>query len=153
MSAKTMYTDEVSMMRLLSETDHELARAFKAGKYRKQTYGHNWQSVDLEEFVKKHVPDCVKPELVINRTPRSDGSVWVTIKFYYFNKDRSKAVVADFGGGYCRLVKIDSRGKETYLDINGNDCATEILPNGHRRSRTKSEREEISHFNIKKKEN
>ena len=79
------------------------------------------------------------------------ASIWVTVKFYYYNKDRTKAVVADFGGGYCRLVRISPEGDEHYLDIDGNDYEIEVKPNGRRRSRTRSEHEEISHFIIKKR--
>lgn len=53
-------------------------------------------------------------------------------KLYYYNANRTVAVIADVGRGYLRIKDMTRAGRRSYLDINGNDATWNVrLPVRH----------------------
>ena len=61
-------------------------------------------------------------------------------KLYYYNANRTVAVIADVGGGYLRIKDMTRAGRRSYLDINGNDANNYTDARGKRHGRNQSQR-------------
>ena len=105
------------------------------GHERKETFSHNWAKVDVNDFIAKWVPNA---EIT---TPNA--------KVYFTDKTTGWIVVADVGGGYCRLARQSSKtGRLVYYDINGKSVKWKKIASGERVHRSKAEQYELTHFYI-----
>ena len=102
-------------------------------------YKKNWQKVNINAFVKKFASGA-KGEI------SEDGR-----KIFYQSKHNNLRVVADVAGGYCRLEDTTKRGKERYLDINGNDARNYINSRGKKQGRNNVQFNAATHFKILKR--
>ena len=123
----------------LNEGMEELYDNIQKGKSRAQQHGENWETVDLDVVVNRIAPD--------SEPIRERG------KIYFYNKDRTMAVVADIGGGYLRVLDLtkDTKHKQ-YLDQYGHDAHNYIDGQGKTHGRSKAEYNRCTHYKIKKKE-
>ena len=138
MSDKERYSSMVTERKKASSEDKVLAKKILQGHIRKEMFGHNWQKVNLNDVVAKFAP----------------GSIPISFngKIEWHNPGSSIKVVADIGGGYCRLEKYPKTTTHTqYLDINGKDAFNYTTPDGKTKGRTHEEYLQRTHFLIKKK--
>ena len=116
-----------------------LDKLFERARNESSHFKENWQTVNINEFVKKFTPGA---KGIISKDGR---------KIIYKNKHNSLQIVTDVAGGYCRLQDTSKRGKERFLDINGNDARNYINDKGKKQGRTKSQFNEATHFRILKR--
>ena len=102
-------------------------------------YKKNWQKVNINAFVKKFASGA-KGEI------SEDGR-----KIFYQSKHNNLRVVADVAGGYCRLEDTTKRGKERFLDINGNDARNYINSRDKKQGRNNAQFNAATHFKILKR--
>lgn len=140
MTSKEMYSDNVAKQKAAAQADKRLAQKITEGKRRASDYKQNWQSVDINEIVAKFAP---------NATPSfspDNGN-----KVYYQTPGSPIRVVADLGGGYCRIEDWSAGGhKPQCLDINGNNGHNYKDKNGKTHGRSHAEYNQATHFRIKK---
>ena len=103
---------------------------FERARNESSHFKENWQTVNINEFVKKFTPGA---KGIISKDGR---------KIIYKNKHNSLQIVTDVAGGYCRLQDTSKRGKESFLYINDK---------GKKQGRTKSQFNEATHFGILKR--
>ena len=108
---------------------------------RKETsrYREKWQTVNINEFVKKYAPGA-KGKI------SEDGR-----KIIYKSKHSSLQVSTDVAGGYCRLEDTSIQGIGRFLDINGKDARNYINERGKKQGRSRSQFNEVTHFRILKR--
>ena len=133
--AKTEYRTNVWTQKQNAFFNSEIAKKITKGMERSAKYKNQWQSVNINDFVQKFTPD---PTISVDKG-----------KLTFLSKDGKIAIIADLGGTYCRLADMSS-GKPLYLDINGKDARNYTDANGKQHGRSKSERQEITHFRIQK---
>ena len=106
-----------------------------AGGYeRSQKYSNNWSDESLSKTVDKIAPDS-KP------VKTSSG------KEIYNNPKTGKQVVYDTDGNYFRIEDTTLTGKRVYTDINGNQIPNNKIVNGKQIGISKSEYNQLTHFN------
>ncbi len=137
MDDKSTYSNGVMERKQEAAEDQELARAIAAGEYRTREYGENWQWVNINDVIASIAPGS-RPEF-------RNG------KLYYFNAQRTIAVIADVGGGYLRIKDMTKVGRRSYLDINGNDASNYTDARGKRHGRNQSQYNAATHFRILKR--
>lgn len=104
---------------------------------RKEMYGFEWDTVDINDVVNVIAPGA---------TPVIDGG-----KIKYYNADGTMAVVADISG-YLRVEKLQTdTKKKQYLDQFGNDAHNVKDERGKIHGRSKSDFQKATHYIIKKK--
>ena len=133
--AKTEYRTNVWAQKQNAFFNSEIARKITKGMERSSKYKNHWQSVNLNEFVERFTPD---PIISVNKG-----------KLTFTSKDGKMAIIADLGGTYCKLADITGP-KPLYLDINGKDPRNYTDSKGKQHGRSKSDRQEITHFRIQK---
>ena len=138
MDAKSKYSNTVGVVKKLGLESQELTDILTKGKWRYEQYGGNWISVNINDVIERFAPGA-NPMI-------QEG------KIYFYNKDRTIAVVADVAGGYLRIEDFRKKTKHRqYLDLDGND-AHNVTENGKTRGRSKSEYQSATHYRIKKRE-
>ena len=106
-----------------------------AGGYeRSQKYSNNWSDESLSKTVDKIAPES-KP------VKTSSG------KEIYNNPKTGKQVVYDTDGNYFRIEDTTLTGKRVYTDINGNQIPNNKIVNGKQIGISKSEYNQLTHFN------
>ncbi|MBQ9726425.1 MAG: hypothetical protein IJV65_02850 [Kiritimatiellae bacterium] len=134
---KERYSKGVQERKQEALVDRKLREAIERGEQRREKYGDNWQSVDLTEFAAKFAPGA-EPEY-------HDG------KIYFQSPGSDLRIVADVGGGYCRLEDTSLKGKNRYLGIDGTPLPHNIVgPNGKQRGMPPEMRKALTHFTIRK---
>ncbi len=117
----------------------ELYENIERGKARAELYGKDWEKVDLNEVVERIAPDS---------EPVREGG-----KLYFYNSERTMAVVADIGGGYLRVQDLTRNTKHAqYLDQYGHDAHNYTDENGKQHGRSNAEFNRCTHYKIKKRE-
>lgn len=134
MDYKTAYSQSVSAAKQVSEAEEKLSRAISAGEYRKDVYGSNWASVDINEVVDRLAPGA--------------EPVQIGGKIVFNSNDGEISIVADIGGGYLRVLNPNSG---EYLDEYGNSVHNYTDENGKQHGRSHSDYLAHTHFRIKKK--
>lgn len=138
--SKHDYRVKVFLQKVKGFFSRGLDKIFERARKEAALYKSNWQKINLNTFVEKFAPGS-KGEI------SKDGR-----KIYYYNKQNSLRIVTDVAGGYCRLEDTSKRGKERFLDINGNDARNYINEKGKKQGRTHSQFNEATHFRILKRE-
>jgi len=134
--AKTEYRTHVWSQKKNAFTDSETLKKIKNGMARSAKYKDKWEAVNINTFVEKFTPD---PIITVDKG-----------KITFTSQDGKFAIIADLGGTYCRLADMSNPNKPFYLDINGKDPRNYTDSKGKQHGRSKSERQEITHFRIKK---
>ena len=134
MDAKLEYSDTVNNAKQQAEEDATLNNKINGGKTRKEQYGSNWDSVDLNEVISTFAPNAI-PEI-------ANG------KIIYHEEGSDFAVIADIGGGYLRIKDLKNG---QYVGLNGENLQHYIDKYGRKQQRSKSEILAVSHFRIKKR--
>lgn len=116
-----------------------LDKLFERARNESSRFKENWQTVNINEFVKRFVPGA-KGKI------SEDGR-----KIYYYNKHNSLRITTDVAGGYCRLEDMSINGIGRFLDINGNDARNYINERGKKQGRSRSQFNEVTHFRILKR--
>lgn len=137
MDAKTTYSNGVMERKQEALEDRELARSIQAGEYRVKTYGDNWQWVNINDVIANIAPGA-RPE-------------YINGKIYYFNAERTIAVVADVGGGYLRIKDLTKNGRRSYLNLDGSDASNYTDARGKRHGRSQGQYNAATHFRIFKR--
>lgn len=141
MDAKALYSNSYSKMKNKAEKDFnsEDARILERARERKEKYGAGWESVNINEVVERNAPGPLRRE--------KKG------KLIYYNEDETRAVVADLGGGYCRVQDLTKKTKyPQYLDQYGNDAHLRVTEKGTKTGRSPDEFNRVTHYRIKKRE-
>ena len=137
--AKEMYSDGVYTRKVEAIADQKLMEKIAGGIHRANIYGKNWESVNINDVVDKFAPNS-EPEY-------TDG------KIYFYNSDRTVAVITDVGGGYLRIQDLTVKQKHPlYLNLDGSNGHNYTDCNGKIHGRNNSEYNEATHFRIKKRE-
>lgn len=135
--AKTDYTDAVDSTKGEADHDSAIAEMVQQGYSRKSKYGQGWEVVDINDVVSAIAPGA-KPVI--------KGG-----KIIYYNKDKTRAVIADVSG-YLRVEDLTRKTKRRqYLDRYGMDAHNVITENGTKRGRTKDEFLQATHYIIRKR--
>nr|WP_027871451.1 hypothetical protein [[Eubacterium] cellulosolvens] len=135
--AKTDYSDAVKAQKDASTRDSIIADLIQQGYARKATYGAEWDTVDINDVVSVVAPGA-KPVI--------EGG-----KIIYYNKERTRAVVADVSG-YLRVQDLSKKTKKRqYLDMYGRNAHNVTGANGKKRGRTKDEFQRATHYIIRKR--
>ncbi|MDF2610051.1 MAG: minor capsid protein [Lachnospiraceae bacterium] len=113
--------------------NNAIIKAKRDGAGRAADYEKYWQSVSLNEAMKKFL---AKPKA---SDVNSKG------KIIYSSPETPIRIVYDVNGKYFRIQDMSMDVKKNYLDINGN-AAFNITENGKTRGRTKSEFQAATHF-------
>lgn len=140
MTKKQMYSKKVAQQKTAAQTDANLAQKILEGQRRAADFKQNWQSVDLNAIVEKFAPGStptVSPD---------NGN-----KVYYQTPGSPIRVVADLGGGYCRIEDWSSGGRKPQcLDINGNNGHNYVDEHGKTHGRSHADYNQATHYRIKK---
>jgi len=140
MTAKQRYTDSVVRHKAAAQADKELAAKIREGQRRAVEFKSNWQSVDLNEIVERFAPGAI-PAVAPN-----NGN-----KVYYQLPGSPIRVVADLGGGYCRIEDWSSGGrKPRCLDLSGKNGHNYVDEQGKTHGRPHADYNQVTHFRIKK---
>ncbi|MCF0232036.1 MAG: hypothetical protein HUJ63_07190 [Enterococcus sp.] len=135
--SKTDYTGLVNYQKNVAENDREILESIVKGYYRKEKHGQHWEEVDINDVVNEIAPGS-KPIIENN-------------KIIYYNKDKTKAVVADVGG----YLRVENRSANTrwkqYLDKHGNNAFNKIDEKGRTVGKSKAEFNRTTHYMIKKR--
>jgi len=118
--------------------ENDIIKAKRDGADRAADYEKYWQSVSLNEVMKKFLAN-----------PKATG-VNSKGKIIYSSPETQVRIVYDVNGRYFRIQDMSMDVKKNYLDINGN-AAFNITENGKTRGRTKSEFQAVTHFKNKEK--
>lgn len=140
MTAKKLYSDSVAKQKTATSTDAELGKKIKEGQARSAQYKANWQSVDLNELVDRFAPGSI-PSISPN-----NGN-----KVYYQIPGVPIRIVADLGGGYCRIEDWSSGAKRPQcLNLDGTNGHNYTDEHGKTHGRRHAEYNQATHFRIKK---
>jgi len=140
MTEKETYSANVAAQKAAAEADRKLKDKIEGGQARAAAYKSNWTAVDLNEIISRFAPGSVP------RIDPKNGD-----KCYYQTPGSPIVVIADFGGGYCRIQDTSARTKKPlYLDVNGNNGHNYTDENGKTHGRTNDEYNRVTHFRIKK---
>ena len=135
MDIKTGYSTLVSGAKNAATTNAELNKKIVAGHQRKETYGNNWPSVNINEIVERFAPGAI-PKVV-------NGKV------IYFSSDGRYEITADIGGGYLRIF---DHVNGYHVDAKGNDVRNYVDARGKQHGRSRSEQKALTHLRILKRE-
>lgn len=117
--------------------DRKLREAIERGEQRRKKYGKNWQSVDFDEFAAKFASGA---------QPICEAG-----KIYFQSPGSAIRILADVGGGYCRLEDTSIKGRERFLGIDGKPLPHNIVgPTGKQRGMPPEMRKALTHFTIRK---
>ena len=134
---KDDYSKAVNIRKEEATRDSIIADLISNGYARKEMYGSEWDTVDINDAVNVIAPGA---------TPVIDGG-----KIKYYNADGTMAVVADISG-YLRVEKLQTdTKKKQYLDQFGNDAHNVKDERGKIHGRSKSDFQKATHYIIKKK--
>ncbi len=134
---KDEYSNTVMQQKHEAITDSVIADLIQDGYSRKETYGANWETVDINEIVARIAP---------NSSPIIENG-----KIIYYSEDGTRAVVADISG-YIRIQDLTKNTRRRqYLDQDGNDAHNKVNEHGKIIGRSKDEYERVTHFIIKKR--
>jgi len=137
--AKERYSDGVYTRKIEALANQDLMDKIAGGIHRAKIFGKNWESVNLNDVVAKFAPNS-EPEFV-------DG------KIYFYNSDKTIAVITDVGGGYLRIQDLSVNQKRPlYLNLDGTNGHNYKDSNGKIHGRSQDEYNEATHFRIKKRE-
>lgn len=140
MTSKQKYSANVAQQKAAAKADKKLALKIHEGQRRAADFKQNWQSVDLNEIVEKFAPGST-PTVAPN-----NGN-----KVYYQTPGSPIRVVADLGGGYCRIEDWSSGGRKPQcLDINGNNGHNYKDEHGKTHGRSHADYNRATHYKIKK---
>ena len=137
--AKERYSDGVVTRKIEAMADTNLMDKISKGIQRANTHKADWESVDINKVVEKFAPNS-EPEFISG-------------KIYFYNDDKTIAVVCDVGGGYLRIQDLTVHTKkELYLNLDGTNGHNYKDSNGKIHGRNDSEYQKATHFRIKKRE-
>lgn len=125
--SKTSYTTTVSKVKKASESNKSLANKLNGGKRRADLHKDSWQSVNINDIVNQFAPRAGSYE--------SGGKIM-------FSNEGRYIIVTNVAGGYCRIQDLLSTSRNPYVTLNGKSY--DELP--------KKDRERLTHFRIKKRE-
>ena len=135
MDAKKRYSYEVNLGRIRRLTDEEFDKKIQGGRFRKDKYKSNWQSVNINEVVDKFAPG---------------GNIYLEgAKVVYESIDGKYKVFADLGGGYLRIFDV-TLGR--YVGLNGENMLNYKNERGKYQGRGKAKFNAATHFIIKKQQ-
>ena len=135
MDTKTGYSTLVTGSKSAAATNEELNKKITAGQSRKETYGKDWTSVNINMIVDRFTPGA---------TPQVINS-----KVNYISSNGRYEIIADIGGGYLRIY---DHHKGCHVDAGGNDVRNYIDSRGKQHGRSKAEQQALTHFRILKRE-
>ena len=137
--AKERYSDGVYTRKIETMANQDLTNKIAGGIARANTYKHEWKSVNINDVVDKFAPNS-EPEYI-------DG------KIYFYNSNKTIAVVTDVGGGYLRIQDLTLNQKRPlYLNLDGTNGHNYKDSKGKIHGRNNSEYNKATHFRIKKRE-
>lgn len=140
MTEKEKYSANVAAQKAAADSDRMLKDKIDGGKARSAAYGKDWPAIDINDFIARFAPGS---------TPRIDSKNGD--KCYYQTPGSPLVVIADFGGGYCRLQDTSAHTKKPlYLDVDGNNGHNYTDANGKVHGRNNDEYNRATHFRIKK---
>ncbi|MCI5668787.1 MAG: phage minor capsid protein [Oscillospiraceae bacterium] len=122
-----------AQMRLTDSGNGGIINSERAKKV--ERHRPNWQKASLEATKKKLLGDAA------TELPVTD-----TGKIYYVSDSSPYQVVYDSVYDYFRIIDTRISGKRHYVDINGNNVANYTDSNNKQHGRSKSEYQEITHF-------
>ena len=106
---------------------------FSNGKDRADKYSSEWEIANLDETIKKLVPNAAASDIT------ESG------KIIYSSDESFYTIVYDVNGKYFRIEDKRLTGQRRYVDLDGNNMSN-ITENGKTRGRTKSEYQRVTHF-------
>ena len=138
MDVKAEYSSSVEAVRVLAESDRDLAETLERADARKAMYQQNWESVNINDVVARFAPNPVR---ILNRG-----------KIEFRNQEGTISVVADIIGRYLRIQDLTANThKDQFLTLDGKN-GHNITVDGKTRGRSREEFLQATHFRIKKRE-
>ena len=135
MDYKTGYSKGVSLAKSEAQEEAALQKKIANGHSRKEVYGSNWQSVNINDVVHRFTPGA--------EPMRING------KMVYVSNNGQYGIYADIGGGYLRIYDFKSK---QYVGLNGENMHNYTDSAGKKHGRKKSDFNAVTHFRILKRE-
>ena len=135
MDYKTRYSRGVELAKNEAKIEAELQQKISQGHTRKEVYGENWATVNINDVVDRFTPGA---------EPFRNGG-----KMVFVSADGKYGIYADIGGGYLRIYDFASR---QYVGLNGENMHNYTDSSGKQHGRSKGDFNAVTHFRILKRE-
>ena len=135
MDYKTRYSRGVELAINEAKIEAELQKKISQGHARKEVYGGNWKTVNINDVIDRFTPGA---------EPIRIGG-----KMVFVSNDGRYGVYADIGGGYLRIYDFTSK---QYVGLNGESMHNYTDSKGKQHGRSKSDYNAVTHLRILKRE-
>ena len=137
MGAKALYTDlrRKIIHSLVLSKEMSLINGILHDKHEYEKYAHEWQAVNLDEFIEQFTITDDTYNMMTNRR-----------KISFFNDGRSYEIVCAIGGKYFRILEVLPNGRHgSYVGI---DLKEPPIPGTFQREARRAERHRLTHFRM-----
>lgn len=134
MDYKTKYSRGVELARNEARIEAALQKKIDQGHTRKEVYGENWKSVNINDVINRLTPGV---------EPIREGG-----KMVFVSDNGKYGIYADIGGGYLRVYDFTSK---QYVGLHGENMHNDTDARGKQHGRSRAEFNAVTHFRILKR--